>query len=525
MPGLMNRARSLDRLDGGDFDILVIGGGATGLGTAVDAAVRGYRVALLEQADFAQATSSRSTKLIHGGVRYLRQGNMALVRQALLERARLLRNAPHLVEPLSFVIPAWSWWQAGWYGAGLKVYDALAGRLGLQRSRWVSRAEVRRLIPDLRGNGLRAGVWYQDARFDDARLAVHLAMTAHDHGAVLANHTRVTALVKSGGRVAGVRALDQETGSEFKVRARVVVNATGVFTDQVRRLDDAAAGPMVTASQGVHLVLSGSWLPEGTALMIPKTSDGRVLFAVPWRDRVLLGTTDTPVSEVRLEPRPLEEELDFLLEHARLYLGPTVWAGDVRSVYAGLRPLVRARGIASTSRLARDHVVVESSSGLLTVTGGKWTTYRKMAEDVVDRAAGSAGLPLRACGTADLPLHGAAGWSEGDDGLERAYGGDAAAVRALMDGDPDLAQPLHPDLPYVRAEVVWQARHEMARRVEDVLARRTRALVLDAKAALESAPLVARLMADELGFDVQWQAREVAAFRELEQAHMMPGAK
>ena len=517
----MQRAAFLDRLRAADepFDFAIIGGGATGLGIAVDAAARGWRVALCERGDFASGTSSRSTKLVHGGVRYLRQGHVPLVLDALRERGRLAANAPHLVRELAFVIPTYAWWEGPFYGLGMKVYDGLAGRLGFGPSRHLSRAETVALLPTVEREHLTGGVVYHDGQFDDARLALNLAQTAAAHGAALLNYAPCTGLMKERGTVVGVEIRDAETGAEFTVRARAVINATGVFVDAVRRMDEAGAGEMVAVSQGIHLVLPRRFLPGDTALMVPRTADGRVLFAVPWHGRVVVGTTDTPRPAPEAEPRALDEEREFVMAHARRYLAQDPAEADVLSVFAGQRPLVRAGGGAGTAALARDHAIVVSASGLLTITGGKWTTYRRMAEDAVDRAQALAGLAARPCVTAELAIHGATRAEIRAENLQ-PYGADAAALAALIASDPAWAQPLHPALPYQRGEVAWHARHEMARTVEDVLARRTRALLLDARAALEAAPLTARLLAAELGRDPAWERAQVAAFTALARGYI-----
>jgi glycerol-3-phosphate dehydrogenase len=514
----MDRGQNVDRL-GESFDVAIVGGGATGLGAAVEAASRGYRTVLLEARDFAQGTSSRSTKLVHGGVRYLAQGNVGLVREALLERGRLQHNAPHLVGDLEFVVPAYAWWSGPYYGVGLKLYDVLAGRHRFGKSQLLSRAQVLERIPTLEPDQLKGGVRYFDGQFDDARLAVTLALTAADLGAVLVNQAPVVALSRSNGKLDGVRIRDEETGREHAVRAKVVINATGVFSDAVRRMDDPEAPMLVAPSQGVHLVLPDTFLPGSHALMVPKTDDGRVLFMVPWHKRALLGTTDTPVGEVSADPLPLEEEVAFLLDHASRYLARDPRREDVLSVYVGLRPLVRHEGTGVTAKLSRDHSIFESESGLVTIVGGKWTTYRRMGQDVVDHAAKVGGLEEQESRTALLPLHGAPPAESvvpsvlgTPSEVLAAYGTDAAQVRALAEEDPALAVPLHPRLPYLLAEVVWAARKEMARSVDDVLARRTRALVLDARAARETAPTVARLLARELGRDEAWVQAELARF-------------
>jgi glycerol-3-phosphate dehydrogenase len=517
----MKRERALAALDQERaWDFIVVGGGATGLGVAIDAASRGYRTLLLERGDIAQGTSSRSTKLVHGGVRYLQQGNVALVIDALKERGLLLANAPHLVRNLSFVVPNYEWWEGPFYGIGLKMYDLLAGRQGFGRSRVLSRDRTLQLLPTLEPEGLNGGVIYYDGQFDDARLAINMAQTAMEQGSVVLNYVDVTGLVKEDGLVLGVRARDAETGREWELRAGAVVNATGPWTDELRRMDDPAARRLVRHSQGVHLVLPRDFLPGESAIMVPRTDDGRVLFAIPWHDRVLVGTTDTPVAEASPEPVPLEEEIEFLLEHAGRYLDRDPVRGDVLSVFAGLRPLVGGEGAeGSTASLSRDHTLVISDGGLVTITGGKWTTYRKMAEDTVDQAATMAGLEDRPCVTRTLHLHGHHRHAERFGELED-YGSDAPALRELFEEDPRYARPLHDAFPIRGGQVVWAVRHELARTVEDFLSRRTRALVLDARAAMAAAPAVADLMAEELGRDRAWVDGQVEAFGALASGYL-----
>ena len=515
----MNRSDHLAALESERFDLCVVGGGATGLGAAVDAASRGHRVALVEQSDFAKGTSSRSTKLVHGGVRYLKQGNVSLVFEALHERGRLARNAPHLVKDLPFVIPTYHWWEGPFYGIGMKVYDALAGKLGLGPSRHLSKEETLARIPTIEPDGLTGGVIYHDGQFDDARLAIHLAMTADELGAKLANYLRCVSLLKEGGKVRGIEALDLETNRSFKIHARAVINATGVFVDELRRADEPSSSEIVAVSQGVHLVLPKDFLPGDSAIMIPKTADGRVLFAVPWHDRVVLGTTDTPLSEKSLEPRALPEEIDFLMAHAARYLSRDPQPQDVLSVFVGLRPLVKASGSASTASLSRDHTILIGDSGLITITGGKWTTYRKMAEDVIDRAEDVAGLEKIPCRTMELPVHGATTEEVPEPHL-RPYGSDAAKLRSMGD-----TARVHPALDLTVAEVRWHARAEMARSVEDVLARRSRALLLDARASIEAAPAVAAILAEELGKDAVWQAGQTTAYQDLARGYVFGNTK
>ncbi|GGK17224.1 glycerol-3-phosphate dehydrogenase [Deinococcus malanensis] len=498
------------------WDLLVIGGGASGLGTALEAASRGYRTLLLEAQDYAKGTSSRSTKLVHGGVRYLAQGNISLVREALHERGLMRRNAPHLVRDQAFVVAAYTWWSAPFYGAGLKLYDLLAGKLGLGRSRYVTASEALRRIPTLRRPALKGGILYFDGQFDDARMAISLLRTFQNFGGVALNHAPVTGLLHENGRIAGADFRDSETGQTHSVRARAVVNATGVFVDEVRRMEDPHIQPMLSPSQGVHVVVGRRFLPGDSAIMVPRTDDGRVLFAVPWHGRVVIGTTDTPVPETSAEPRALAEEVDFILRTAAQYMDPAPTQADVLSVFAGLRPLVRAAEGTDTKALSRDHVIRISGGGLVTLTGGKWTTYRRMGEDTVDRAAELAGLTRRLSLSQILKLHGATTETPGDHW--KVYGTDVPRVRAL----PGVDVPLHPDLDYTEAEVRWAARHEQARTVEDVLARRLRALLLDARASIQTAPRVAALLAEELGRDEAWQECQVRAYSRLAQGYLLP---
>ncbi len=518
----MNRDEMIRRIEatGDAWDMIIIGGGATGLGCAIDAAARGYRTLLLEQSDFAKGTSSRSTKLVHGGVRYLQQGNVALVLEALKERGRLLRNAPHLVHHLPFVVPNYDWWEGPFYGIGLRLYDLLAGREGFGKSRNLSREETLERLPTIEPEGLRGGVIYYDGQFDDARLAVNMAETAADLGATVLNYVRVTGLVKEHDMVCGVTAEDAETGRAFALRARVVINATGVFTDAIRHMDDPAAPPMIRPSQGIHIVLDRSFLPSDHAIMVPHTDDGRVLFAIPWHERVVIGTTDTPVPEPTLEPRPFPEELDFLLTHAVRYLTKDPTPDDVLSVFAGLRPLVSTGDAENTAEISRDHTLHIARSGLVTITGGKWTTYRKMAEDTIDQAAVVAHLDERPCVTKTLHLH---GWHADADtfGALAPYGSDAPGVRMTLREQAGWDEPLHPRLPYRKGEVVWAVRHEMARTVEDVLSRRTRALLLDARASVEAAPTAAALMAEILGRDEAWARTQTEAYTKLAEGYML----
>jgi glycerol-3-phosphate dehydrogenase len=503
----LNRNENIQRLadSGKVWDVLIIGGGATGLGSAVEAASRGYSTVLLEQADFAKATSSRSTKLVHGGVRYLEQGDITLVRHALRERGLMAKNVPQLCRTLAFVIPVYKWWQTPFYGIG--------------HSRILSREKTVELLPTVQTKGLRGGVLYTDGQFDDSRLAATLALTFTDLGGTAVNYTRVKGLLKQDGNVCGAIAEDLESGRTYELRARSVLNATGIFTDTVRRLDEPGAKDMLSVSQGAHIVLDRSFLPGTTALMVPKTEDGRVLFAIPWHQHTVVGTTDIPTPNISAEPRPMEQEIEFILHHAKIYLAKPVSRQDVLSVFAGQRPLVTPGHGEKTSKISRDHTIVTSKSNLVTITGGKWTTYRRMGEDAINHLAEVGHLPSKPSRTESLRLH---GYLENAGDLpNRVYGSDFALIRALAQENPAWGQLLDKRLPYLGAEVVWAARFEMARTVEDVLARRTRALFLDARAAIDAAPEVARLLAAELGRDQAWELDQVRQFTELAKGYLL----
>ncbi|MEX2465338.1 MAG: glycerol-3-phosphate dehydrogenase/oxidase [Gemmatimonadota bacterium] len=523
----MNRTDMLQRIDdrlrdGDPWDMIVIGGGATGVGIALDAASRGHDILLLEQSDLGKGTSSRSTKLVHGGVRYLQQGNVPLVMEALKERGILRRNAPHLVTDLPFIVPNYRWWEAPFYGIGMRVYDVLAGKYGFGKSRNLSVEETVERIPTIETDGLRGGVVYHDGQFDDARLLIHLAMTAAEQGATLLSYAPVTGILKDErGFVAGVTVRESDSGRVLEIPGRAVVNATGAFADAVRVMDEPTAAPIIRPSQGVHIVLDRAFLPGSSAIMVPQTDDGRVLFAIPWRDRVVVGTTDTPVDEVSLEPRPLREEVDFLLTHAARYLTRDPVMKDVLSIFVGIRPLVAEVEADDTSEISREHALRVSASGMLTIAGGKWTTYRKMAEDAVDAAETLGDLDPARCVTAELNIH---GYHTNSDrfGSLAMYGSDAPHIRELGKDAPELAEPIHERLDLTGAEVVWACREEMAHTVDDVLSRRSRSLVFDARAAIEAAPAVANLMARELDRDEGWIADQLKAFNAIAEGYL-PG--
>jgi glycerol-3-phosphate dehydrogenase len=516
---LMNRDNHLkaaiDRQD--DFDIIIIGGGATGVGAAVDAASRGHAVLLLEGSDFGKGTSSRSTKLVHGGVRYLQKGDIPLVMDALKERGIMRQNAPHLVSDLAFVVPNYTWWEAPFYGIGMKVYDALAGRYGFGKSQLLSSEETVKRIPTIATDGLRGGVQYYDGQFDDARMLVNMAQTAADQGAVMLNYCRVTELTQNeDGFTNGVKALDAETDTTHEFRAKIVLNCTGPFTDSVRQMDEPEALPVIAPSTGVHIVLPAEFLPRQTAIMVPRTTDGRVLFAIPWHHCVVVGTTDTPVDEVSLEPKPTREEVEFILENARQYLEKPPEVKDVLSVFSGIRPLVKAAGAGNTAQLSRDHTILVSKSGLVTIAGGKWTTYRHMAEDVIDRAETLGGLESRDCVTKRLNIHGYHEHAEQFGDLDH-YGSDALDVKKMVDEDPEQ---VHEELKLCRGEVRWMARHEMARTIDDVLSRRSRSLLFHAKASRAAARGVGEILKEELGKSDSWLEEQCQQFDDLSRAYL-----
>lgn len=497
------------------WDVVVIGGGATGLGVAVDAASRGFSTLLVERADFSKGTSSKSTKLVHGGVRYLAQGDVALVKEALRERGRLAKNAPHLFKSEAFIIPGEKWWTAYYYTLGLTVYDRLAGKLGIGRTRYLSKEETSAQLKGVKAEKLNNGVCYYDGQFDDSRLAINLAQTAVEQGATVVNYCEVVCLDKDAqGKICGVQLRDTFNGEQFAVKAKCVVNATGVFTNEIMAMDNPQAGDMIVPSQGIHIVIDRKFLPGDSALMVPKTSDGRVLFAVPWHDKLVVGTTDTLVKVAEYEPKPLEQEVDFILQTAKDYLVQAPTRADILSVYVGLRPLAAPKdGGKSTKEVSRSHKVEVSKSGLIDVIGGKWTTYRQMAEDTLSAAINANLLPNRPCVTVDLKIH---GHHPADMSNHLGYyGSDRQHIEALAKADPKAGEKIHPNYPFLFAEVKWVVDNEMAETLEDVLARRIRWLFLDARVASEVAPAVADYMAQQLGKDQAWVENQVSQFQAL----------
>ncbi|WP_423128390.1 glycerol-3-phosphate dehydrogenase/oxidase [Gaoshiqia sp. Z1-71] len=519
----MSRDKELNEIAQQDqiWDVVIIGGGASGLGAAIDSVTRGFKTLLLEQYDFSKGTSSRSTKLVHGGVRYLAQGNVALVLEALRERGLLKKNAPHLVKDQRFIIPAYQWWERPFYTIGLTLYDLLAGKLGLGRSFPYAKKKTLDRIPTLVHEQLRGGVVYHDGQFDDSRLAVNMVQTVQDHGGTILNYMKVVKLLKNDGKIAGVVSVDQETGKEYTIQSKTVLNATGVFVDDILRMDDPSAKDIVRPSQGVHLVLDKEFVPGDHAIMIPKTSDGRVLFAIPWHDKVVVGTTDIQKEKAELEPMALEEEVDFILETVGRFLKKAPTRADVKSVFAGLRPLAAPTGDnKKTKEISRGHRIVVSESNLVTIIGGKWTTYRQMAEDSVDKLIEVGKLPQRKAVTRSLPIHGSKEIN-GNQGPLSLYGTDEDAVMKLVRENPELGESLGTGMKIIKAQVVWAVREEMARTVEDFLARRTRALLLDARESIAMAAEVAGIMARELGRDQLWEADQVASYSKLAKSYLL----
>ncbi len=497
------------------WDIIVIGGGATGLGIALDASSRGYKTILLEQSDFSKGTSSRSTKLVHGGVRYLAQGDVLLVKEALHERGLILKNAPHLTANQEFIIPVYTLWDVLLYTAGLKFYDLLAGRLSLGKSYFMGKEKALEQLPLLYPGGLKGAIVYHDGQFDDSRMAIALANATVACGGTPLNYFRVMALNKDGNeKITGVRAEDMTSGLEYTIKGRLVINATGVFTDEIHKMDNPGSTPTVRPSQGVHIVLDNSFLNSSSAVMIPKTDDGRVLFAIPWYDKVVVGTTDTPLDEISNEPKALEEEIEFILNTAGKYLTRKPERKDIKCIFAGLRPLAADPGNPSaTKEVSRRHKITLNPSGLLSITGGKWTSYRRMAEETIDRGIKAGVLPKKACTTRTLRL-----LSDGkplNNGRLRIYGDGAEEIELMITDNQSLSEKLHPDLPYTKAEIIWICRNEMPVTAEDILARRTRALFLDARASVTIAPEVVKIMADEMGYDRKWQEEQLNEYKNL----------
>ncbi len=514
----MNRSELLGNLRNEQdkiWDIIIVGGGATGLGVALDSVTRGYKTLLLEQADFASGTSSRSTKLVHGGVRYLAKGDLWLVMEALHERGLMLKNAPHLTSNQEFVIPLYSLFDVLQYWFGLKFYDILSGRLSLGKSYYINKEKTLERLPNLKAEGLKGGIVYHDGQFDDSRMAISLAEESIKRGAVVLNYFKVNSLVKNEkGKITGVNAMELVSGEEFILSAKVVINATGVFADQITKMDEPLSEASIRPSQGIHLVLDRSFLRSNSAIMIPKTEDGRVLFAIPWYNEVVVGTTDTPLDEISLEPKALDQEIDFILRTADAYLMNAPKREDILSIFAGLRPLAaNPSNPGATKEVSRRHKISLSTSGLLSVIGGKWTTYRRMAEETIDKAIKAGLLQKRKCLTNHLPLADAGFTSQG--GRLGIYGSGYKEIEQIMAEEPAAGLLIHKDLPYTKAEILWICRNEMPVNIDDVLSRRTRATLLNARASNESAPEVARIMADTLGFDSTWQFSQIKAFNDL----------
>lgn len=502
------------------FDVIIIGGGATGLGAGVDAASRGYKTLLIEAHDFTSGTSSRSTKLIHGGVRYLQQGNIALVMESLHERGILSRNAPHLIRHQSFIVPQYRWWEGPFYGTGMKLYDILAGKLGLKKSKYLNLKKTLETLPTIKQEGLKGGVLYYDCQFDDARTGIALAQTMADHGGLPINYMKAVSFVKENDLITGVIAKDTLTGEEHEIKGKAFINATGPFIDQLRSEDSGKDSNLIAPSQGIHIVLDSSFLPGKSAIMIPQTDDGRVLFAVPWHDKIIIGTTDTEVEKAEIEPKPLKEEVDFLVAHAAKYLTKKPTHADIKSIFTGIRPLVKGNTESKTSNISRDHHLEISQSGLVTISGGKWTTYRKMAEDTVDTAIKFAGLKMKKCITETLKIHGYDADADNDQLALSQFGKDSGEIKRLESEDQSLALKLSEEFPHTYAEILWSIENESPQKLEDILARRTRVLFLDAAETIRISRNVAEFMAKHMDKDEEWVNREVEEFNEIAKAYL-----
>ena len=509
----MNRTDSIAKLNKfTQWDVVIIGGGASGLGIAVDASRRGYKTLLLEKYDFGKGTSSRSTKLIHGGVRYLQNGDITLVIESLKERGILKRNAPHLVKDLSFVIPTYDWWASPFYGIGMKIYDMMAGKLGLGKSIIISKEETEKLIPNVNKKGLRGGVIYHDGQFDDSRMAITLALSANSKKTALINYCNVDGLIKKDNEITGLNFTDSINSKKYQINSKVVINATGVFAEEIIRMDQPKIEKMIQPSQGVHIVLERKFLKSKHAILIPQTSDGRVLFAVPWKDYVVVGTTDTHVKNASEEPAPLKEEIDFILKNASKYMTIKPKREDITSVFAGLRPLAATSNKQSTKEVSRSHKIDISPSGLISVLGGKWTTYRKIAEDTVDTLQAVGGLPERQCNTKTLPIFGYEPHSDWEDPMHY-YGTESKKIKAIDHEKANLS--LSSKFFITENQIIWAIQKEMAISLEDVLARRTRCLFLDAFETEKIAPQVVSIMAKNLGLNKSWKENELSRFNTL----------
>ena len=505
----------LQHLSESQWDVIIIGGGATGSGIALDAVTRGYKTLLLEQSDFAKGTSSRSTKLVHGGVRYMAQGDILLVMEALRERGRILKNAPHLTADQEFIIPIYNWFDAMIYTVGLKFYDLLAGKRSMGNSYFIKRSKILKRLPNIKKEGLKGGVVYHDGQFDDSRMAISLVGTCIEKGGVALNYFKVYDLIKNeNGKIGGVKAIDLISGIKYEPESKLVINATGVFADDMLRLDNPGSNHIIRPSQGVHIVLNSNFLQSTSAIMIPRTDDGRVLFAIPWYGKVVVGTTDTPLDKISLDPVPLEEEMTFILKTAEKYLIKPPKREDILSVFAGLRPLASdPENPQSTKEISRRHKIIMSKSDLLTITGGKWTTYRQMAEETLDKAIKAGILQKGKCVTKNLKLNSVPETVSSKH--LKIYGAQAIEIDKIIAADPGLGVPLNTVFPYSKAEIIWICRNEMPVTLEDMLARRTRALFLDAQVSSEIAPVIAGIMAKEMGYDEKWQMEQIEKYNKL----------
>ena len=533
----MNRLKNLSRLEHEAFDICIIGGGATGLGCALDAALRGLKVVLIERDDFAAATSSKSTKLFHGGVRYLEQAvkklsmeQFRLVHKALYERKTLIQNAPHLAQPLALLTPCYTWWEGIYYAIGLKIYDWMAGKTNLAPSEWLSKAAALHRVPQLNGNKLRSAVLYYDGQFDDARYALAIAKTADTKGAVLINHVETLGFARNTeGVLTSLKVRETLQDEDYEIKAKLFVNATGPFSDRVRQLANPKAGQRMRVSKGAHVVLPRDLMPGDTAVLIPKTDDGRVIFMIPWQRRLLVGTTDDDCKLTEKEVALEKNDVDYLLKYVNRYFDKEIKPEQIKSGFGGLRPLLQADPTEDVKSVVRDHEVeVDKTSGLISIMGGKWTTYRLMAKDTIDKCEEILRGVVSECQTDKQLLVGAEGFVKDDykrlarkfgipeyvtRRLNRRYGMEAIQVLMMIWKDPTLRHPIVQGSPILKAEVMFVAVHEMACTLKDMMSRRLGLELTDWEQTLEVMGTVANLLQEALWFSSTERDRMVADYR------------
>lgn len=501
------------------FDVIVIGGGATGLGVAVESVTRGYRTLLLEAYDYGKGTSSKSTKLVHGGIRYLANFDFALVKEGLEERYYFLNNAPHVAKKQSYLIPFHGFFEKVKYSLGIALYDKFAKNKKIGKSRFLSKKQMLSQAPQINLRGLSGGAIYYDGVFDDTRMLVTLLRTFEEQGGVAFNYHPVTDFTYQGNRINGVKVLNSLQDQQLEFSAKVVINATGTLTDiLLNKAEPQLQHKTISVAQGTHLVFDKAIFNSPHCLVIPETSDGRILFVSPWHDKIIVGTTDVPIEQPSIEPVAQPAEIAFILETLNRYTAKPVTKEQVRSVFCGQRPLVCDPTEKATKKISRKHEILETANGLISIVGGKWTIYRRMGEDTINYAVQRNYLPASQSVTQNFKLFGYS--TSVLESVLSVYGSQADAILTIQKQTANFAK-IHPDLPYLQAEVIYQVREEHAKTVEDVLARRTHAVLLDAKAARQSAKLVAQLMATELDCDEVWVERQVQAFENFITAYII----